>query len=333
MNTQDVKEIVEKEYNLDIQRIEKIKNVFKLNSSSGEFCLKLIHYEFEHFYFILSAIKHLQRNQFQKIPEIIKTKNNNDYILLGSKYAYLTNWINGRLCNYDNPLDVSMAALKLAELHKKSRNFIVTKDMKPRIGWLKWIETYKTRRNEILDFKNRIDKKSNKTEFDMLYLSVMNQELERAESSINHLIKSDYMNKMKEEILNRGFCHHDYAHHNVLIDKENSLNIIDFDYCILDTHLHDLSSILIRTMKYGRWDMKKAKDIFNVYSSLIWIHKEDLPIISAFIEFPQDYWQRGIQCYWEEKDWGEEFFVKKLEKYIEDREHRSEFVKELRGSF
>lgn len=45
------------------------------------------------------------------------------------------------------------------------------------------------------------------------------------------------------------FCHHDYANHNILIDSENQIYIIDFDYCMLDTKLHDLASILIRVMK------------------------------------------------------------------------------------
>lgn len=329
MNTEDVKEIVHREYNFKIKDIEKIKNVYKINTLTKNFCLKVIKYDFKHFFFILSAIKHLQENQFQKIPEIIKTKSGSDYIKVGAYYAYLTSWVDGRLCNYDNPIDVQMAALKLADMHLKSTDFKVSKEMKPRIGWLKWIETYKTRKNEILDFKNRIDKKERKSEFDKLYLSIMEEELKRADKSIENLINSSYIEKMKKEILKRGFCHHDYANHNVLIDKDNCLNIIDFDYCILDTHIHDLSSLLIRTMKYGRWDINKARDILRVYGSLKKVEKEDIKIIAAFIEFPQDYWQRGIQCYWEEKPWGEEFFINKLKKYIDDREHRQEFILEL----
>lgn len=54
---------------------------------------------------------------------------------------------------------------------------------------------------------------------------------------------------MDKEVMKMGFCHHDYAHHNILVDDKNELNIIDFDYCILDSHLHDLASLLIRAMK------------------------------------------------------------------------------------
>jgi len=48
--------------------------------------------------------------------------------------------------------------------------------------------------------------------------------------------------------------------------------------------------------------------------------------MAAFMEFPQDYWQRGIQYYWEKKMWGEDFFLRKLKAYADDREERQEFI-------
>lgn len=105
------------------------------------------------------------------------------------------------------------------------------------------------------------------------------------------------------------FCHHDYANHNILIDSENQIYIIDFDYCMLDTKLHDLASILIRVMKNGKWDLKSAELILNSYRKESYIDKESIPIIAAFMEFPQDYWQIGIQHYWEKQPWSEEFFL------------------------
>ena len=68
-------------------------------------------------------------------------------------------------------------------------------------------------------------------------------------------------------------------------------------------------------------------DEYNATNS---IYKSDIDVMAAFMEFPQEYWQTGIQYYWEKKDWGEEFFLKKLEKINEDRMDRQIFIEKLR---
>lgn len=331
MDILEVRKAVQDAYGLKVNFIEKIKNVYKIYTLDNQFCLKTIRYNIKQFLFIISAIKHLQNNGFKNIPEMIKTQEGMEYINIGGTYAYLTKWLTCRECSYDNPVDILIASSKLAELHKKSRGFKVNETMQPRVGWLKWIETFNTRKDEILDFKKRIYIKKNRTEFDNTYLSMMKQELARAETSIQNLIKSPYLDVMNKEIINRGFCHHDYANHNVLIDSDGEVNIIDFDYCMLDTHLHDLASLLIRRMKNGKWSISNALFIIQAYSVINELKKEEIPIMAAFMEFPQDYWQVGIQYYWEEQPWGEEFFIKKLKKIGKDRKEKQDFVYEFRS--
>lgn len=330
MDIKQVENAVEEAYDVKVNSIEKIKNVYKVHSSDNQYCLKVINYNFGHFLFIISAIRHLQNNGFNNIPQIIKTKNGLDYINLKDSYFYLTKWVNSRQCNYDNPIEILFASSKLAELHKKSKNFELSEDMKPRIGWFKWIETFNTRKGEILDFKRKIDKKEQKTEFDQMYLDMMEEELERVDTSLTHLKESEYLDAMKSEIEERGFCHHDYANHNVLIDTKGEVNIIDFDYCILDTHLHDLASLLIRRMKNGKWSIGNSLFILEAYGAVNQVKKRDIPIMAAFMEFPQDYWQLGIQYYWEKQPWGEEFFLKKLRKINADKDEKQEFIDEFR---
>lgn len=329
MDSSYIKYIIESKYDLKVNALEKIKNVYRVNADDKDYCLKVIKYNFNHFLFIIEAIKHLQNNGFQKIPKMIKTIEGMDFIELEGNYAYLTIWVNARECNYDNPMDMLTASKKLAELHNKSIGFQVDRRMEPRVGWFKWLENFITRSNEILDFKRRITAKSYMSEFDYMYLDSMEEEFGRIERSIADLSESGYLGKMQREIEKRGFCHHDYAHHNVLIEPNMEVNIIDFDYCMLDSHLHDLSSLMVRVMKNGKWDISTALSILEAYSSIYPIEQDDVSIMSAFIEFPQDYWQVGIQYYWEGQPWGEEFFITKLRKILEDRDERQEFVEDF----
>lgn len=329
INLCEIKESLRNNYGIDAKEIKKIKNVYKITTDSSNYCLKVIPYDFGHFLFIVSAIEHLIKNGLESIPDIIATKDKKNYIKLGENYSYVTKWIDSKLCDYENTIELVKAVEALAKLHIKSRGFEITKEMKPRIGWLKWIKQFQTRTDEILDFKKRIEAKTNRTEFDSMYISIMEEEIIRAQKSIDDLASCDYFYKMEKEIDYKGFCHHDYAHHNLLVDSRKQINIIDFDYCILDTHLHDLSSVMIRKMKNGKWDMATAIFILDVYDSIYNIENTDVPLMAAFMEFPQAYWQIGIQYYWEKQPWTEEFFISKLRKINEDRENRQEFLEEL----
>lgn len=331
MNEEQIKMRIEEEYSIKPREIEKVKNVYKIITEKEKYCLKVIKYEVSHFLFILSAIKHLQKNDFQNTPEIIKNINTQDHISLGNKYAYLTPWVESRACNYDNPMELSIASNRLAELHLKSQGFNITSDMKPRVGWFNWFENFSNKKRDILNFKNIIENKDEKTYFDLLYLKHIEEEIKRINKSLEDLMESKYFIKMKEEIIKKGFCHHDYAHHNVLIDEEGSTNIIDFDYCILDTHLHDLSSLIIRVMKNGKWDISNSIHILDSYSSVYPINKDDIDIMAAFIEFPQAFWQLGIQYYIEKQPWEEGVFVNRLNKVCEDKGSRQEFVDEFKN--
>ena len=328
MDEAKIRELIREKYNLNIKEIEKIKNIYKVSAEEGIYCIKVIRYEYEHFKFILQAILHLQQRGFTNIPKILETKSGEKYIDFLGYYAYLTEWIPSRESNFDDLEDLAKVSEKLAILHKYSEGFTLTKDMKPRIAWFSWINVFNTRKNEILDFKNRISQKAYKSNFDLMYLSCMDEEIERAERCINLLKESNYISLMEKEVLKRGFCHHDYANHNILINPSNKLYIIDFDYCILDTHLHDVASLLIRAMKNDRWEFEKADCIINNYSKVSKLTKEELRLIKYFLIFPQAYWQLGIQKYWEQQPWKEELFLIRLSKYIEDREERELFIED-----
>ena len=330
LKNSEIAEILKREYNIQVTSIEKIKSVYRVETSEQIYCLKIVKYELQHFLFILGAMKHLNNNGFEYVPNIIKTTRGCDYIKFDENFAYVTLWLNGRESSYENPIELSIAAKKLGQLHKASEGFVVSKEMRPRDGWFKWIEVYRTRKGEILSFKEMIDEKSQKSDVDLYYMSMMQDEIQRCDRAIHNLCNTNYESKMLREIKLGGFCHHDYAHHNVLICDDNKINIIDFDYCILDTHLHDLASLLIRAMKYGRWSEERVRIILKAYKSTHELEQEDIEIMAAFMEFPQDYWQRGIQYYWEKKMWGDDFFLRKLKSYAGDRDERQEFINKFR---
>ncbi|MCQ2969519.1 MAG: CotS family spore coat protein [Clostridium sp.] len=328
MDISEIKDIVEENYRINIKSISKVKNSYNVKADEGEYCIKDIKYNFPHFKFIISAIEHLQKRNFKITPEIIPNKEGNKYIKIEENYAYITKWIPSRVSNFNNSIELQAISRKLAELHECSKGFNLNKEMSPRIGWYSWINVFNTRCSEILDFRKRIYQKAYKSDFDKIYLEHIDSEIERGQRSVKGLKENRYFELMDIEVKKRGFCHHDFAHHNILIDKNQQINVIDFDYCILDTHIHDLSSLLIRAMKDGKWNDKTANLIINSYKEILEVTDEELKIMKYFIMFPQSFWQIGLQYYWEQQPWNQEVFINKINKYLDDVEYREVFLDE-----
>ncbi|WDC85020.1 hypothetical protein PL321_05665 [Caloramator sp. mosi_1] len=99
----------------------------------------------------------------------------------------------------------------------------------------------------------------------------------------------------------------------------------------MDTHLHDLSSLLIRNLRYGNWDIKLFNFILNEYGRYVPVTLEEVNLIFCFMEFPQDFWQVGLQYYVEKQPWTEENFLKRLNRVVLDCENRFKFLDELEG--
>ncbi|MGL5477630.1 MAG: CotS family spore coat protein, partial [Clostridium sp.] len=114
-----------------------------------------------------------------------------------------------------------------------------------------------------------------------------------------------------------------------LLDKNQNVTFIDFDYCILDSYLHDLSSFLVRVLRANNWDENIAYEIINSYSEVNSINKDKLDVMKGFIRYPQGFWQLGLQAYWERQPWKSEKFNKRLEKYIIESKYREKFIQKF----
>lgn len=322
-----LKEIVEREYGIDVKSLEKIKNTYKINGSEG-YCLKVVNYNYPHFSFILGCIRHLQMNNLDSILDIILNKNNKEYIKIGDKYGYLTRWIRAKESNFDDLVLVEKIGEEVSKMHIKSRGYVIPSRSNPRIYWGSWIRVFETRISEIYDFQNRINQKAFKNSFDKLFLENLKEQIKKGNEAIKGLKDSDYFKITNEQIMKMGFCHHDLENHNILIDKNNDIKFIDFDYCILDSNLHDLASLIWRVNRYSDLNIEeKIKALLKGYERHIEVKENEKEIMRAFLSFPNDFWQRGLQVYWEQQPWGENFMIEKLEQYLKMQSKKEMVIK------
>lgn len=322
----DLKKLVEDNYDVTVLNILKFKNVYKIISVEGNFCLKQFKYDFYRLNHVLEIFKYLIDENFENVLEIIPAFSGEKYVELNDVYFYMTKWIESRELNYSNTYDIIRASQHIAKFHNYSEGFSPNFKIKADVRWGKWIEIFNKKINDILNFKKIIEQKSEKSIFDKIYLKNLDENIELGNQSIENLKIYNYENIVSQHEKKGYICHHDLANHNILIDSYNKIYFIDFDYVILDSFLHDLSSFINRVLKYGRWTKDKFKIIIDSYKDVKDISKNEISLALSFILFPNDFWQLGIQYYYENITWTNEKFIKRLTRFENDKKSKNEFI-------
>lgn len=325
----ELKRVVEENYELTILNVIKVKNVYKIIGVEGDFCLKKFEGRLSKLNFILDVFYHFKQKGFENILDVIETKNHKRYISCLNAYFYLSVWIESRELNYSNYYDIVMASHNIGKLHNYSEGFIPSEGSEVNCYWMKWFDVFEKKREDIENFRYIIKRKHRLSGFDRIYLDNIDENINLANEVIEKLYKFDYEGVMREHIKKSCVCHHDLANHNILMDINQTIYFIDFDYAILDTNLHDLGSFVMRCLKIGRWNLDKFKIIINSYKDVKSLSKKELSLMLSFILFPNDFWQLGLQYYVEGINWCEEKFLKRLTRCENDRLLRGEFIRDI----
>ena len=144
------------------------------------------------------------------------------------------------------------------------------------------------------------------------------------------LSDSAYLELCKKAEQDKNFCHHDYTYHNIIVDDNDNVHVIDFDYCKREVRVYDISNFLIKVLKRVDWDIEYAKTIIEAYDSVSPIEEEEYKVLYAFLVFPQRFWRLSNRFYYNEVNWGQKIFDRKINDLINEREKFINFIEEFR---
>jgi CotS family spore coat protein len=306
-----------------------IKDFLCVKEVKGVFAVKKMKVRPKNFLYSNETIIHLRKNGFNNTCEYIKCEEGEPYLIIGDEMYVVSKWLNGEVCDYTNFTQLKTATVALAKMHLASKGFRYSEKAEPRQKGMDWHERFGHRCDEILSFKHIINAKEKLSIFDALYLSNIDYYYAKGVKAIEMLDYTEYSNIYNRFRKENGFCHHDIANHNVIMLKDEAY-LIDFDYVYSDIFLHDLGSLIIRNMKWSKWDMEKAWYIIKCYDEVISVKSEDIEVIKQFISFPQDFWQVGLQYYVEKQQWSEEAFLSRLMRFISQKEMREKFLSKFK---
>jgi CotS family spore coat protein len=310
-----------KSFNLEVVDLVPVRNVFLLFTDKDKKILKKVEYSLEDLEFIYSAITYIKRS-FSRVMDFASTVDGDIYTIWNGEVYCVLDLIDGRECEFSNPLDVSIAARGIAKLHSAGEGFRYSNKEKNITG--RCIEIFTRRLDEMKFFKSLANMHEIKKEFDIIFLQNVDYYIQEIEKSIDALRHSSYLKLCSEED-KMVICHNDLAHHNIIINNEEAY-FIDFDYAVIDLKVRDLSNFVNKAIKNYGFDINRANDILECYCKYNFLDKREKEVLWALLRFPEDFYSISKDYYSRRKDWDEEVFLDRLIKKVQFKEDREEFL-------
>ncbi len=314
------------QFGFKIYEMIPMKGVYLIKTDKGNKCLKKISYGTQKLMYIYKAKEHIISNGFDKIDKNYLTPEGAPYAFVNDDIYVVTNWIDGRECDFKKEEDLIRAAETLARFHLCARGFTPDEDTKVRSDIGKLTNTLDKRLATLNKMRDTARKNKRKTEFDMLYLSNVDFYLKLSKEAMKSLDLESYKKVCSDALSDKVLCHHDFTYHNILFEDNGNSYIIDFDYCKWEMQIYDVATLLIKSLKRLNWNMNSGKLVLEAYGNVKPISKDELNILKTLLIFPQRFWRLANRYYYKEAGWSEASFVKKMKEIIDEREEYMNFI-------
>jgi CotS family spore coat protein len=317
---------IERQFDIKIESIKPNRGVYYVKTDKGLRCLKKINYGIQKLLFVYGAKEHLIQNGYSAVDKYVLNIDGLPYALVNEDIYTLSQWIEGRECEFQNREDLKIAAENLGQLHIASRGYEPPENSKLKSDLGRWPHLMEKRIKSLDKMKDMARKKSLKTPFDLNYVKTVQFYKDLGKRAMSVLESSQYMDICKRTEEEKSFCHHDYTYHNIIIDKDNKVHVIDFDYCKRETRVYDISNFMIKVLKRSNWDIECAKIIIDAYNSVNPLKEEEYRVLFAFLLFPQRFWRLSNRYYYNEVNWAQNTFNKKIDELITEQEIYLKFI-------
>ncbi|MEG2291568.1 MAG: CotS family spore coat protein [Clostridium sp.] len=322
---------IERQFDIKIESIKPNKGVYQLKTNKGVRCLKKISYGTQKLLFVCGAKEHLYNNGFKNIDRYYLNTEEKPYALVNEDIYTLSEWIDGRECDFHSDDDLVLASKALARFNQSSKGYEPSENSKLKSDLGRWPHLIEKRIKSFDKMKEMVRKKKNhKTDFDLSYIKSMDYYKILGKKALETLNKSNYYEICRIAEEEKSFCHHDFTYHNIIISENNEVSVIDFDYCKREVRTFDLSNFMIKVLKRRDWDFEVAKLIIDNYNQVSELTKDEYNVLYAFLMFPQRYWRVCNRYYYNEVNWVQNTFNKKLEELIAEQGKFEEFMKNFK---
>lgn len=317
-------------YDFQVKDIIPVRKVYILETNKGNKVLKKLDYSFHRLGFIDSSMEYMKKNDFKEVISFERNKNGDIYTQWRESTYVVMDLVDGRECEFNNPIEVSLAVKVLAKMHLSSRGFDTGQwEGYSEVG--KAIEKCEKNLGELDYFKKLALTFENKSNFDEIFLNYIDKFISYMAKGISTLKRSQYHELCSEED-KISLCHHDLAYHNILVYNEE-IRFIDFDYAAIDLRISDVCNLINKVTKGFAYDFEKMKDILEEYNKVTPIDSRELMVLYGMLWIPVGFHSLVKDYYLKRKLWSEESFVYKLKNKVENLTEKEDMLMNFKSYY
>jgi CotS family spore coat protein len=298
--------MVEDAYLLKVEASAPVRSAWRLAARGETYFLKQVRTRRPELAFVAELYDYAGAAAPGLVPRLLRTVDGETYFRWrDGAYQLLTSFA-GREAEYLHPSDLAAAANGLRAWHDAARGF--SPGRLP--GTRRWYGTWPRRlakRMRDLD-RHRSMAMEAKDRFGPAYLALWPAHRRQAESAPALLPRTEYQAVSKRAAEAREICHHDLAHHNILLE-DGRIHFVDLDYALADSCLHDLVNMMGHAVRLHFWDLEPVRAITRSYWPDRRPPSSTVAILGVMMLWPQDFWQIGRQRYDERQPWSEDHFL------------------------
>lgn len=279
----------------------------------------------------MESISSYIKRKFDGICSLIKNKNGGTFVSSGENFYFIFDMPQGRGSNFTNPSDLEIISKNLAAFHEAALGFNDINAAEDIYG--KLIENTITKLKKMKICKVIAEAHKNKSDFDKIFLDKFNFYENEFNYSIEELNKADYLNFTRTRG-DKYICHHDLIHNNIIINDDNGkVFFMGIEKAVIDTRIHDLCNFINKIIYSPLMEADNIIKILKDYNSISFISKEELKILYAMLNIPENFYIVAAEYYLRWEEWPEETFLGKISRIVDSEENRQKKLKEIKTFF
>ena len=286
-----------KEYDLQVNSMQVVTTkpdkggaIWKIETNAGPKSFKLLHRRPTRSMFSLGAQKYLVEVQEARVPAIIRTKNDEEYVEAGGKLWFVAEWIETLAPVSKDLVGAKQLCYALGEFHRLSKGYVPPSQAEIASRLHKWPKSYEKIYSKMNWFRT-VALAYEEMPASQALLNVVDMFQEQAAKSIENLNQSQYFEMVNEGNANWGLVHQDYGWSNGQMGP-NGMWIIDLDGVAYDLPIRDLRKLISGTMSdlYG-WDVTWVREMIQSYHEANPISPELYEVLMIDFSLPNEFYK------------------------------------------